>query len=293
MDIVCPYVFGRLCYDTGMPVSKRRYPIEHWSHSSLVAYLRNPLAWYKRYVEKVYDAPRSPSAVVGSAGHKALERFYAGMPKDLAIAEGLAYLRGIDNAQIDLGKAASRRARRVRRALMEREYLQAIGFYLAKPPRHRVLGVEVSAVAKVEGLALPVKAISDLVVASRVEPGAVDIVDHKFVAAFSASRAEKPLFLLQAVFNYYTVRALYGRPVRRFIVYECKKTKNVDGRAQLRRYALDYRACGEAFALFHRLLADATRELARNRLYLPNPSDLFEGEHSVDLYRLGLVGGEE
>jgi hypothetical protein len=151
-----------------------------------------------------------------------------------------------------------------------------------------VLGVEVRGVVAVEGLSVPLKAISDLVVESRVEKGAVDIVDHKFVASFSAGGGAKPLFIIQALFNYYTVRELFGRPVRRFIVYECKKTKNADGRAQMRRYEIDFRACAEEFAVFHRLLRDATEEIRRRRIYLPNPSDMFEGENSFEVYRLGL-----
>ena len=30
-----------------------RLPIKYWSLSSLMAFLRNPLAWYKRYVENL------------------------------------------------------------------------------------------------------------------------------------------------------------------------------------------------------------------------------------------------
>jgi hypothetical protein len=40
-----------------------------------MAFLRNPLAWYKRYVEQVYDTPTGPAAVVGRAAHKALSIF--------------------------------------------------------------------------------------------------------------------------------------------------------------------------------------------------------------------------
>ncbi len=267
-----------------------KYPIKHWSHSSLVAFLRNPLAWYTRYVEEVYDTPRTPASVVGSAGHKALEHFYSGADKETATKLGLEYLRNIPDFELDFGKAKSQKARRAKRAAMEREYLQAIGHYLARPPRHRVLGVEVSGVVAVEGLPLPVKAVSDLVVESRTEPGAVDIVDHKFVNAFSKEGARKTLFVLKAIFNFYTVRELFGRPVRRFIVYECKKTKNADGRGQLRRHIIEYADETEAFHVFHRLLKDATEEITRPRAYLPNPSDMFEGEHSFDLYRLGLLG---
>ncbi|MDO8624119.1 MAG: PD-(D/E)XK nuclease family protein [bacterium] len=267
---------------------KKKLPIKHWSHSSLMAFLRNPLAWYKRYVEQIYDTPSTPASFVGRAGHLALQHFYEGVEKQVAIRRGLAYMRAISDSEINFGKAKSRKAKRQKRAVMEREYLQAISFYLAKPPKHRVLGVEVKGIAKVEGLPLPLKAVSDLVVASRVEAGAVDIVDHKFVAAFSKGGAHKTLFVMQAIFNYYTVRELYGKPVRRFIVYECKKSKSVDGR-QMRRYEIDFTTCSEEFEVFHRLINDATTEIARERLYLPNPSDMFEGDNSFDIYRLKLL----
>jgi hypothetical protein len=127
------------------------------------------------------------------------------------------------------------------------------------------------------------------VVESRVEKGAVDIVDHKFVAAFSKGGAAKTLFVVQAIFNYYTVSALFGKPVRKFIVYECKKTKNADGKPQMRRYEIDFKERQEDFIVFRRLIKDATEEISRPRKYLPNPSDMFEGDNSFDIYRLELV----
>lgn len=263
-------------------------PIRHWSHSSLMAFLRNPLAWYKRYVEGVYDNPSSPASVIGRAGHVALQHFYGGIAKEGAMALGLEYLRSVADFEINFGKAKTKKARRAKRAAMEREYMQAISFYLERPPSYDVLGVEVKAVAAIEGLSLPIKAVSDLVVRSRVERGALDIVDHKFVDSFSAYGAHKTLFVIQALFNYYTVRQLYGKPVRRFILHECKKRKNADGSPQMRRYVIDYQACADDFTVFHRLLQDATAELQRTRVFLPNPSDMFEGENSFDIYRLGL-----
>ena len=206
-----------------------KIPIKHWSHSSLMAFLRNPLAWHKRYVEEIYDTPTTPAAVVGSAGHKALEHFYSGAPKDIAIQKGLEYMRGVGDFEIDFGIERTCRAKKKKRRVMEREYLQAISYYLKRPPKHKVLGVEVKGVAEISGLSLPIKAVSDLVVESRIEEGAVDIVDHKFVASFRKGGATKALFVIQAIFNYYTVRELFGKPVRRFIVYECKKSRNTNG----------------------------------------------------------------
>jgi hypothetical protein len=268
--------------------SGAKLPISHWSHSSLMSFLRNPLAWHKRYVEKIYDTPSGPAAVIGRAGHKALEHFYSGASKEVAMRLGLEYLQNVPDFEINFGKAVSRRAQKAKRILMEQDYLQAVGFYLERAPRHQVLGVEVSGVVEVEGLALPLKAISDLVVESKVYPGHVDIVDHKFVDGFSKSGATKPLFVIQAIFNYYTVRELFGRPVGRFIVYECKKRRNADGSAQLRKYVLDYRTVEQEFKVFERLVNDATRELRSRKVFLPNPSDMFEGENSFDVYRLGL-----
>jgi len=257
-----------------------------------MAFLRNPLAWHKRYVEKIYDTPSNPAGVIGRAGHVALEHYYSGADKETAKRLGLEYLRSVGDFEINFGRATSARAKKAKRLAMEKDYLQAVGFYLARAPRHTVLGVEVSGIARVPGYALPLKAISDLVVESRDRPGYVDIVDHKFVDAFSKSGAEKPLFVIQALFNYFTVSEMFERPVGKFIVYECKKRRNKDGSSQMRRYVLDYAQVQDEFAVFRRLINDATREMQSRKIFLPNPSDMFEGENSFDIYRLSLVDDE-
>lgn len=254
-----------------------------------MAYLRNPLAWYKRYVENVRDTPANPSSVIGRAAHTALQHFYGGIPHEGAIDLGLRYLRDVPDFEINFGKAKSRADKRRKRELMERDYLQAISFYLEKAPKHKVLGVEVVATAHVPGLPLPLKAISDLVIVSKGDTQAVDIVDHKFVDTFSKQKHQKTLFIMQAIFNYYTVQQLYGKSVRKFHVYECKKSRNIDGSPQLRRYVIDFAKCGHEFEVFHRLIKDATEEISRTRKFLPNPSDMFEGENSFDIYRMGLL----
>jgi len=268
---------------------EKRYPIKHWSYSSLVSYLRNPLAWYKRYVEGVYDIPVTPASIVGRSGHVALQHFYGGISKEGAIDLGLEYLRNVPNFEINFGKAKSALARKKKRVSMEKEYNQAISFYLIRPPRHRVLGVEVMAFAHIPGIPIPVKAISDLVVVSSIDLDAVDIIDHKFVGFFGKVEYDNPLFMIQALFNYYTVLSKFQKPVRRFIVYECKKSKNRDGKSQLRRHYIDFQKHEDEFRLFHRLLADATEDVRTRKIFLPNPSDMFEGSDSLEIYRLGLI----
>ena len=267
---------------------KKTYPIQHWSHSSLMSFLRNPLAWYKRYVELVYDTPSTPAGIVGRACHVALQHFYGGIKKEDAIALGLEYLRDVPDFEINFGRAKTNKAKRAKREGMEREYLQGTEFYLARPPRYKVLGVETRATVEVEGLPLPIKAVSDLVVVSKVDPHGLDVIDHKFVGAFSPYKGDKSLFVLQAIFNYYTVKKTFNKPVRRFIVQECKISRNADGSPQMRRYVIDFRTFRREFILFNRLLRDATEALAHMKVFLPNPSDMFEGENSLDIYSINL-----
>jgi DNA segregation ATPase FtsK/SpoIIIE, S-DNA-T family len=270
-------------------VAKKKYPIKHWSYSSLISYLRNPLTWYKRYVENVYDMPGTPASVIGRAGHVALEHFYNGVSKETAINLGLEYLREIPDFEISFGKINSKKGQKDKRKKMENEYNQVINFYLERPPRHKVLGAEVKGLSRIPGIPIPVKAISDLVVESRIDKNAVDIVDHKFVAAFGRRETDNPLFMIQALFNYYTVLSMFNKPVRRFIVYECKKTKNRDGKSQLRRHYIDFKDHENEFRFFHGLVADATKDLLTRKRFLPNPSDMFDGKESLEIYRLKLI----
>lgn len=266
----------------------KKYPIAHWSHSSLMAFLRNPLAWHKRYVEQIYDTPSGPASVVGRAAHTALQHFYGGIGKEDSVRLGLEYLRDVPDFEISFGKAKTKTAKKAKRAAMEREYLQAVEFYLARPPRYKVLAVETKATVEVDGLPLPIKAVSDLVVRSSVDPRGVDIIDHKFVSAFSPYKGDKALFVLQAIFNYYTVKKTFNKPVRRFIVQECKISRNADGSPQMRKHVIDFRPFREEFIVFNRLVRDATAALANMKVFLPNPSDMFEGENSFDIYRINL-----
>ena len=258
-----------------------------------MAFLRNPLAWYKRYVELVYDTPSGPAGVVGRACHKALEHYYSGLSKEAAQELGLEYLRGVADFEINFGKGVtSKRARKKKRESMERDYLQATGFFLERPPRYKVVAVEAKATVAVTGLPLPIKAVSDLVVVSPVDKNGLDVVDYKFVAAFSPAKGDKSLFVMQAIFNYYTVKKTFGKPVRRFIIHEVKITRNADGRAQVRRYVIDFRTFRREFIVFNRLMRDATLALENMRVFLPNPSDIFEGENSFDIYRINLSAEE-
>ena len=88
-----------------------------------MAFLRNPLAWYKRYVEEIYDTPSNPSSVIGRAGHVALQHFYGGIGKDGAVQLGLEYLRSVPDFEVNFGKIKTKTEKKKKRAAMERDYL--------------------------------------------------------------------------------------------------------------------------------------------------------------------------
>ncbi len=56
----------------------------------------------------------------------------------------------------------------------------------------------------------------------------------------------------------------------------------------MRKHVLHYADYQDDFNLFTRLLKDATKDIATRKIYLPNPSDMFEGKDSFEVYRFDL-----
>ena len=69
-------------------------------------------------------------------------------------------------------------------------------------------------------------------------------------------------------------------------------SRNADGYPQMRRYIIDFRTFRQEFIIFNRLIRDATVALSSMQVFLPNPSDIFEGENSLDIYRINLPAEE-
>lgn len=261
-------------------------PIDHWSYSSLTLFMRNRLSFKKAYILKQFDDPKSPSSVVGSAGHKALEAYYNGMAVDQAIEVGMKHIQRTSDAEIDFGKTGSREK-------MMKEYTQAINFYFAEMKPVKVLGVEKSITKEIkdrEGnvLALPAKAKIDLV--AQNENGELEIIDHKFVRSFSDGLVDDPAKIIQGMFNYHTIEAEYGVEPARIIYRECKISANKDGSPQVQDYVVEFDR-HEDFALFYNIYNDCTREILKpDVMYLPNFQDMFDGQNSFEIYRSNIIG---
>ena len=264
--------------------------IDFWSYSSLTLFLRNRLAFKKTYILKQYDNQSSPSAVIGKAGHKALE-YYLKMGNDLhaAIEAGHKYIASVSDIEIDYGKTGSREQ-------IIKAYTQAIDFYFSELPDFgKVLGVEEAITTVVKDrngheLPMPLKSISDVI--GEDSNGDIWVHDHKFVKSYSDGSEDKAVLIIQALFNYHTIEAKYGRAPKGIVFHECKVTANRDNAPQIQPYTIEFNDPA-FFAVFYQLINDCTKEIRKPDVtFLPNPQDMFDGQASFDIYRQGLIGVE-
>lgn len=260
-------------------------PIDHWSYSAMASLLGNPMAFKKQYILKLYDNITSPSGLVGTAGHKALEMYFSGMPLEAAILAGQKVIDEQSDMGINYGKTGTR-------ADIITKYNQAINFYFEELPTfHELLGVEESITTEIESItggtmALPAKAKIDIV--ARNKAGEIEVTDHKFVGSYTNGDEDNFRKWLQGMFDYYIIKAKYGQAPARIIYNECKTTKNRDGSPQLQPYTMEFSTAD--FATFERLFNDCTTLITNpDMIFLPNPNDIFDGQNTFELYRTGVM----
>jgi len=262
-------------------------PIDHWSPSSMSQFLRNPLAFKKQYILKIYDNLTSPSALVGISAHKAVEAYYNGRSLTEAKDIGLTNINNQSDSGINYGKTGTREQ-------IINNYNQAINFYFEElPTYHKILGVEFAIVAPLETvdgktLALPAKTKSDLITENAI--GEIEIIDHKFVKSYTDGSVDDFPKFIQGYFLYHTVKWKFGKAPARVIYRECKISKNRDGSPQTQEYTIEFDQMHD-FATFYKLYEAATNNIILDGYqYLPNPNDIFDGQNSFEVFRSGVIG---
>lgn len=277
--------------------------IDYWSYSSMSLFLRNRLAFKKKYILKIYDDLYSPSAVVGQACHKAVELYLKGESVNASIAAGLEQINAKSDSGINYGKTGSREQ-------MLKDYTTGVQFYFAELPNWKereVLAVEAGythVIKDTEGneLPLPAKCFSDVVwrstkketFAGREFPaGALFVEDNKFVRSYTDGETDDPARFIQCMFNYHVVKEEFGQAPAAMLYRECKLSKNKNGEPQCQYYVIVFDEHPDFFTLFYKLYDDCTREVCRADInFLPNPYDMFDGENSMLAYRQNLIGVE-
>lgn len=270
--------------------------IDRWSHSALSLYLRNPLAFKKRYILKIYDAAYGPTTFIGRACHEALFKFFeghrTGVPISVAeaVEVGMLHLQNVSDAEVDWGKTGSREK-------MLADYNKAISAYFGELHAQewvnwKVLAVEQKLLKQIEdeqGLfPLPAACVVDLVLED--PDGNIVIVDHKFTTSFSDGAKDDPVKAMQAMFNFYTVKAEYGREPVRMIFSECKIATNRDGSPQVQPYEVVFAKHPDYARIFREVYVSATRQvLSPDAQFLPNFMDQFDGQDAFETMRAELI----
>lgn len=263
--------------------------IDYWSYSSMASLLGNPMAFKKQYILKQYDDQTSPSALIGSAGHKALEMYFKGLDQEAAIGEGLKMINEKSDMGINYGKTGTR-------AAIIATYTKAINYAFAELPTfHELLGVEESITIEIDSmiggkLSLPAKAKMDII--ERNSAGELEVTDWKFVKSYTDPDVDDFKKWLQGMFNYYVIKAKYGEAPARIRYREIKSSGNKDGTPQMQSYTYEFNSQAD-FATFEKLYNECTEQInLPGYQFLPNPNDMFNGQITFEIYRQGIMGVE-
>lgn len=276
-------------------MANETYLIDHLSYSAFSAFLGNRYKFFLQYVLKTYKWKSSVAALVGKAGHMAIEAHYKGASIDAAIAHGLNYITAIPDEEVKWGKTGSRED-------AIQTYTQAINAFFAEMPGPDQLGETVFVEEQITELmtavpeltagenyefAIPIKAVADHV--GKLPNGDIVGNDWKFVKSYTDPEAEKATRLMQALFNFHAIRARLGKDPIRYTYWECKTSKNKDGAPQVQAWTVDFeqmkREQPEYFATFYRLYDAVTKELCRDDVqFLPNIADQWDGDETFALF---------
>ena len=154
--------------------------VNHLSYSAIVTFLNNQVEFQKRYIAKIYDNPKTPSLVVGTSFHKAMETFYDkdGGNMQAAVEAGLEEMRYVSDSEIDFGKTGSREK-------MMQDYTRLVNKYFEEAPHYdEVVDVEKRLEANIANV--PMVGVIDMV----VRDNGLRLIDYKTVTAYSPDDEE-------------------------------------------------------------------------------------------------------
>lgn len=247
------------------------------SHSAIICFLNNQIQFKKRYIAKVYDDPKSPAMVVGSAMHKMIEERMKGQSVEIAIQAGLQEIENVADYEIDYGKTGSREK-------IVDQYQKLSTVIINELPEYgNILAIEdkIECDLSIMNKKIPMKGYIDLI---RDHGDDLEIIDWKSVTSYSDEETENWKYVMQAWLYAQLVEFKYKKPVGRFVFKEIKKTINNDGQPQIKDYVLDRNALVEANDIMGRVVKSVSDYVDNpNAVYFPNPSDMLNGDRSMDI----------
>jgi len=258
--------------------------VDHLSYSAIVTFLRNQVEFQKRYIARVYDNSKSPSLIVGTAFHKAMEVFYQpGSAQSIqeAVEAGIAEINNVSDFEIDYGKTGNREK-------MLKEYTSLVNKYFEEALQYDVVDTEKRMEHSIN--TVPMVGIIDLV--TRGETGMLRLKDWKTVAFYSSPTndpmdpefVENYKYLLQGYIYLALAEAEYGEKVESVEFIEVKKSLNRDGTPQTRGFEYDRQSLLEFAAIAHKIITNVFSYVNDdNAKFFPNPSDYINGMESMQI----------
>lgn len=251
-------------------------PLDHLSYSSVRLFCSNQQQFFKNYILGIFDYKNSPTATVGKACHKALEHYYKTGNFEKGVEVGLAYLNTLKDADIDYGKTGTREQ-------MLKNYTKGVNNYRKEEPNlGNVLGVEVMVTTdkglEDEILPIPLKAITDVV---SEKDNLLKMWDYKFVGFHTDKDDEQPDYILQAMWNFITIRAKFGRDPYSMTFLEVKLSENKSGEPQIQPYEIVFDKHPEYKKYMYKIYTEVLTEIANpEKKYLPNFGDYMNGKEA-------------
>lgn len=249
------------------------------SHSAIMCFLNNQIQFKKRYIAKVYDDPKNPSMVVGSAIHKMIEFRLNGKPVEEALQAGIEEIDNVADYEIDYGKTGSREK-------MLKDYEALAKAVITELPAYTNLvdiEAKLQADVSISGKKVPLKGRLDLV--RDLGDGTLEIRDWKTVTSYSDENTENYKYVFQAWIYTVLAELEYSKPIARVVFDEIKKSANRDNSPQIKSYILTREQITEANDTVGRIVKDVYSYVSNPEAkYFPNPSDLLNGARSVEIY---------
>lgn len=248
--------------------------VDHLSYSAIVTFLNNQVEFQKRYIAKIYDNPKTPSLVVGTSFHKAMETFYDKDGGDVqkAIEAGLEEMSYVSDSEIDFGKTGSREK-------MMQDYTRLVNKYFEEAPHYdEVVDVEKRLEANIANV--PMVGVIDMV----VRDNSLRLIDYKTVTAYSPDDEESYKYLMQAYIYLVLAEAEYNQEVTEVVFKEIKKTINRDGSPQCRDVAFDRQSVLAFAPIAKKIITNVFEYVNDDRSkFFPNINDRMNGANSMDI----------
>lgn len=274
----------------------QKFPVDHYSYSSMVQFTTNPILWKIKYVNKDrYETTTGISGVIGQAFHAAMEVYRGGNPGmmpqngseaiEFGLKTGMDFLDKYNDGFISFNKTIPNKQK-----AME-IFAFAFNSYIKEENDNGVVTIatekEICESINVEWkgrkVNLPVKLKGYLDRVVRTKDGKLIIKDYKTCRSFSDPEKIDGSKIIQAITYYFLAYAEYGiEPYS--MIYEEVKTSKDDSGKQLRTYEIVYAENELYFDFFFRLYEDITNALNGQMVYVPNVQTLYDNEVAIISY---------